>query len=129
MYHGIFIAFTLGNDITTACGLDKGKCKNVIFPTPDGMVHPFLDGYSFGNTSEWSTAASMISLGYNLLFEVVKCSFKDALYCTVRAQLIFSFLIFCVSFKVFHTFDTLVYHSKYANNYQILIFCQYLSNY
>ncbi|KAK2190863.1 hypothetical protein NP493_66g06040 [Ridgeia piscesae] len=65
-----------GNDITTACGLDKGKCKHVIFPTPDGMVHPFLDGYSFGNTSEWSTAASVKQDD----FLIVTDSFHNAVF-------------------------------------------------
>ena len=58
VYNGIAVTFTIGNDIATACGLDKGRCKNITFPTPDGMVHPFIDGYSFGNISDWSMAAS-----------------------------------------------------------------------
>ncbi|KAK2163956.1 hypothetical protein NP493_1439g00019 [Ridgeia piscesae] len=49
-----------GSHIVKACGLVNGTCKNIVFPTPAGIVHAFQEGYSFGISPTWSRAASKV---------------------------------------------------------------------
>ncbi|KAK2190867.1 hypothetical protein NP493_66g06051 [Ridgeia piscesae] len=65
-----------GSHIVTACGLVNGTCKNIVFPTPAGIVRAFQEGYSFGISSTWSKAGNLMQDN----FLIVTDSYRDILY-------------------------------------------------